>query len=206
MESNLQSLLDKIYEEGIQKSKSESDQLLSHARAEAESILRKAESEAQEILEKAKSDSKKLRESTEADLKSAKNQTLTSLQSEISNLVTKKSIEQPIKNLSIDLDFLKDLILKITENWIGSVGNRGISADQLEILIPQEQKQEFESKMQSVITGKLEGLKISGSHIKTGFQILRKDKGYRVDFTEEAMTEFFRGFLRQKTAEWLFKD
>jgi V/A-type H+/Na+-transporting ATPase subunit E len=206
MESNIQSLLDKIYEEGIQKSKSESEKILSEARREADSLISSAKVESLRIMEKAKKDSQVIKESTEADLKSAKNQTLSSLQSELTNLIIKKSVEPSIKEASLDVAFLKTIILKITENWIQSDNKAGITADQIELLIPEEKKSEFEQSLQSVISGKLDGLKLTGSSIKSGFQIIRKDKGYKLDFTDDAMKEFFKSFLRQKTAEWLFKE
>jgi V/A-type H+/Na+-transporting ATPase subunit E len=206
MESNIQSLLDKIYDEGIQKSKTESDKILAHARKEADSIISSANAESSRILEKAKKDSQIIKESTEADLKSAKNQTLNSLKSEMTNLIIKKTIDPSIKDVSLDVAFLKTIIIKITENWIQSDNKAGVTADQIELLIPEDKKSEFEKSLQSVVDNKLDGLKLTGSSIKSGFQIIRKDKGYKLDFTDDAMKEFFKSFLRQKTAEWLFKE
>lgn len=202
MESNIQVLLDKIYDEGINKSKSESEKILRQAKEEAERILNSAKQDSQKILEKSKLDAKVLRESTEADLKAAKNQTISSLHTEIANLISKKTIDSGVKSASLDVNFLKDMMLKVTESWMRS----GVGPDQMEVLIPNELKSEWESHLKSVMADKLDGLRLTGSSIKSGFQILRSDKGFRVDFTDEAMKEFFRSYLRQKTAEWLFKE
>lgn len=202
MESNIQVLLDKIYEDGIGKSKSEADRILSEARAEADRILTASKTEAQKLMEKTKQDAKILRESTEADLKTALNQTLTSLKTSIAQLIATKTIDPSIREANLDQNFLNELILRITENWMDS----GLKIDQIELLIPMDKKEAFEKSLQSLISTKLEGLKIKPAGIKSGFQIIRTDKGFRIDFTEEAMKDFFRSYLRQKTAEWLFKE
>jgi V/A-type H+-transporting ATPase subunit E len=202
MESNIQSLLDKIYEDGIEKSKSESKQILTNAQEEARKIVLEATEKSQKILEKARQEVRILKESTEADLRTSLSQSIHSLKSQIIDLLVSENLDKPIHDLTSDPQFLKDLILTVTEAWI----QKGISPDQIELILTKEMKSKLESELKSNIITNLEGMTIGSGEIKSGFQIVRNDKGFRLDFTEEAIKGFFQKFLRKKTAEWLFEE
>lgn len=200
MESTLKTLIDKIYDDAIAKAKLDADKIIENAKKESQYILQSAQEEANQILEKAKIESKILKESTEADLKNAKTQTLVTLKNEIKNLISKQILDSSIKELNMNLEFLKDLIMKITDYWL----KNGVLPENIELIIPENKKQEWETILKSNILQKLNGLKITYTGIKSGFQIKREDLGFCLDFTEEAMKEFFKLFLRKKTEEWLF--
>jgi V/A-type H+-transporting ATPase subunit E len=201
MESNIQSLLDKIYLDGIEKAKIDTVNLVNQAESDAKKILDDAQNKANKILEQAKADSKMIHESTIADLNKAVSQSLGSLKLEITNLISDKLISQPIRDLSLDVQFIKEIILTICKEWIQD----GASSDKIELLLPEEQLEKFESVLKMEILSDLNGLEIQPlPHLKTGFIIHRKDKGYQLNFSEDALHSFFQSFLRTKTKEWLF--
>lgn len=202
MESNIQSLLDKIYEDGIEKSRSESKQILTDAQEEARKIILQAREQSIKILEKANQEARVLKESTEADLRSSLSQSIRSLKSQIVELLVSESLDSDISTLSRDPQFLRDLILIVTEAWV----QKGISPDQIELILPNDMKSKLESELKSNIHKNLEGMRIGSDTLSSGFQILRVDKGFRLDFTEDAIKGFFQKFLRKKTAEWLFAE
>lgn len=201
MESNIQSLLDKIYLDGIEKTRIETVNLVNQAESDAKRILEDAQNRAKKILDQANLDSKMIHESTIADLNKAMSQSLGSLQLEITNLISDKLLSQPIQDLSLDVQFIKEIILTICREWIQD----GASSSKIELLLPKELLEKFEFVLKKEILADLDGIKIQPlPHLKTGFIIHRKDKGYQLDFSEEALHSFFQTFLRSKTKEWLF--
>lgn len=200
MQSNIQGLLDKIYQEGIEKTRSEADEILAQARAEASRIREAARDEANRTLDKATKEAKLLKESTEADLRTAMRQALVSLKAEITDLISHKTLDGDVREVSTQTEFLGKLVQTVTQAWI----SQGVSPDQIELIIPADMRTEWESILRSKIQSQLDGLVLKPAGIPSGFQIQRKDKGFRLDFTEDALKEFFKKFLRQKTAEWLF--
>jgi len=202
MEANIQVLIDKIYQDSIYKANSESEKIISKAREESERMIQNAIQEAEKIVEKAKSDARAIRNSTEADLKIAFAQVLSGLKAKIAELLSKKISEQYVRQLSPDIDFWKELLKTITEHWIQT----GAYPSDIEVFIPESKHSEWNSALQSLLTSNLEGLTIRISDIQSGFQIQRTDKGFRIDFTEESITEFLQSFLRQKTNELLFQE
>ncbi|WCL49067.1 hypothetical protein [Leptospira sp. GIMC2001] len=201
MEANIQGLLDKIYLDGIEKAKIEASDIISKAEAEASQIIEAAELKAKKILSQSENDSKIFHESTIADLIKAKNQTLSSLKNEILELISIKIIEKPIESLSVEVDFLREIILIITKNWMED----GTNPDHIDIHLPSSQLIKLEAALKNDLHRELQGMQIfAHSNIKSGFKIERKDKGYQLDFTMDAMESFFRNYLRNKSKEWLF--
>ena len=203
MESNIQGLLEKIYEDGIKKAEKDSSLILEEAKNEAVKIIAAAEAESSQVRERAKAEARVLRESTTADLKTAAEQTLSALKSKIQTLIIQKMLDTSIKELSLDAEFMREMILVITKSWLDS----GVLPDQIELAVPGEMKEKLEQQFQDAAASNLAGMEIrTGDDISGGFKISRNDKGYRMDFSEKALEEFFRFYLRKKTAEWLFED
>ena len=200
MEYNIQGLLDKIYEDGVTKAEKEASGIIQKAEEEAARILADAERTAAQVREKARSEVKILRESTEADLKTAADQTIASVKSRIQDNMLIDLPARAIHEAGIDPVFMKEMILLITKSWIED----GVSPDQIEVILPAGMKDKFRTQFLESAGARLDGLEFTDGDLKGGFKISRSDKGYRMDFSEKALEEFFRTWLRKKSAEWLF--
>lgn len=200
MESSIQGLLDKIYEDGIVKAEKESAQILADANQEAEKIIAEAEKNAARIREEAKEGARILRESAEADLRNAAAQAVADLKSRIQNQLIKEIVHQKIHESGMDAEFIREMITVITTTWAAS----GVLPENIEVILPEEMKAKLGEQFLSSAAASLDGIKISSGKLSGGFVIARTDKGYRTDFSEQAMEEFFRSYLKKKSDELLF--
>ena len=69
MQSKLQELTEKIFQEGVEKGNAEAQQIVENAKAEANSIIEKAKKDAAEILEDAKKKATETKTNTESEIK-----------------------------------------------------------------------------------------------------------------------------------------
>jgi V/A-type H+/Na+-transporting ATPase subunit E len=197
MNQKLQELTNKIYQEGLEKGKSEADQIVQNAKTEAEKILAKAKAEADQMRNEATKFSEELKKNTASELQMSTKQAITKIKQQISETVSNEAVKDALGKAFDDKDFVKNLILKIVDNWakIEKEGN-----DVMVALSEKDQKD-----MEQFLLGKAAG-KIKGSlsinfeeGIKSGFKIGSKDGGFLISFTDEDFMKFFKQYLRPRT-------
>lgn len=93
MAEELQSLLDKIHHDGIQKAEAERDRLLTEARKQADEILRQAQAEADKMRQNAENDSAALEKRAESAIRQAARDVMLALKSEL-----KRRLEAIVKD------------------------------------------------------------------------------------------------------------
>ena len=201
MNTKLQELTDKIYQEGIAKGNEEAEKIVADAKKEADDIVQKAKKEAEQINADARKSAKEIEESTNSELKLSAKQTLNSLKQDITNLVTSKIVEASVKNSVSDNDFFKKIIEITVQNWTQKEGS-----SELTVLLNENQEKElmdyFKNSAKSLLDS---GLEIkAGKEIKAGFQVGPKDGSYKVSFTEEDFNNYFKEYLRPRLIELLF--
>lgn len=201
MQTKLQELTDKIYQEGVQKARSKADELLDKARQEAADIVAAAQKEAQKIVEESEAKSRENARSIESDVKFSSTQALGSLKQSVSNLITLKVVEPALSSLFSDKQFLSSLLLKVVEGFVAK------GDFDLKVLLPEaELKQLDQSIKNSFATELNKGLVIEGdSRVKNGFKVGPKDGSYLIHFTENDFQNFFQAYIRSKTSELLFE-
>lgn len=201
METNIQNLVDKIYQDGVEKARNESEKILNRAREEAKSILESAKLEAENVRQQADKENENQKRAALSELHLGASQVLSDLRRRIENLISDRILKEHISQIALDSDFLKELILSITSAW---QSKNGIS--EVDLLLPETLKKKADQAFQSEIARFLEGLTIEfDSSLHGGFKISRKNDTYRLDFSDEAMIEFFKPFLRKKTSEFLMQ-
>jgi len=198
MENKLQELTEKIYAEGIQKAENEKKEILEKAKNEAGGIVQNAKTEAEKIIEKANEQAEEIKKNVNAELKLSTNQAISSIKQKISDLVTFKSIDEPVAEAYQDKDFVKNLITTLIKDW--SAGG-GVS-----LILPEKEKNELgkflEGKQNEILK---EGLDLGyDSEITAGFKIGPADGSYRISFTDEDFSNFLKAYLRPRTNQLLY--
>jgi V/A-type H+-transporting ATPase subunit E len=202
MDNRLQELTDKIYQEGVNKGKEEADKILESAKSEAEEIVKKAKNESSEIIENAKKEAAEIRKTTESELKLSSDQTVNALKQEIVDLVSRKSIDEEASNATADDDFMEKVILEMVKNWKADA-----DVSDLKVLISEQNEKILSSGISKDIKKLMDdGLEIETSKgVKTGFVIGPKDDSYKISFTDEDFSAFFKDYLRPRLIEMLFE-
>lgn len=199
MESKLQELTQKIYQDGIEKANSEAKSLLDNAKKEAEQILADAKKEAEALKANAKKETELLAQKTNAEIKVAGEQAMSLLKQEMVAILAKNTISENVSEVVNSKELISDVV-KIVAAKMGS------EEMDLNVILPEKSQKEFETffkkEMASLLNKGME-LKFE-DRMSGGFKISPKDGSYVLSFTEDDFVNFFQSFLRPKAKKILF--
>lgn len=196
MNSRIQELTDKIYQEGIEKGNADAQKIIDNAQSQANEMRAKAKAESERILSDAQAKSDELNKNTQAELRLFAQQAIDALKTEITDLICGSIVTESVQSATADKDFMQKMILSLVTEWAKS--------DQLTIQTADAKAltDYFKSNAKNLLD---KGLKIEQTnHIKTDFAIISENKGYKLSFGEEELVAYFKEFLRPKLIEMLF--
>lgn len=196
MNTKLQELTDKIYNEGVEKGKTEAAELVAKAQKEAADIVAKAKSEAENIMNAANRNAEELKKNTQSELKLFADQSVNALRTEVANLLCGKIASDSVKAATADKGFMQGLIADLCKQWVND-GEVKIEAKDAEALTSY-----FTANAKDLLNN---GVKISEvKGLKTDFSISPAQGGYKISFGDAEFVEYFKEFLRPKLVEMLF--
>ncbi len=192
----IQELTDKIRREGVEKGQAEAAQIIEQAKVEAAKIVEQAKAQAEAITNQAKKAAGELDQNTKSELKLYMGQAVNALKSEIATLVTDRVVEQSVKKLTDDKDFLGKFTVALATEWAKNedIVISSKDADSLKTYFAREAKALLDKGV------KIE--KVNGQ--QTLFTVQPADGSYRVDFGKEELENYFKAFLRPQLIEMLF--
>jgi len=201
MDDKIRELTNKIYQEGVEKAKSDGKGIIDGAKKEAETVIVNAKKEAETIISNAKKEAEQLKNKTISELKMVSNQAKESLKQEIVNLLSNSTISDTTKKVTNDIEFVKTLIKEIVSKWDSSSKSLDLS-----LILPEKLKKDFENfvkdKSSEVLSKGVE-MKFE-SRMDNGFKIGPKDNSFILSFSDKDFLQFFQSFLKPKTKEILF--
>ena len=192
MENNkLQELTQKLYNDGLEKGRSEAERLVADAKAEAEAIAKAAQDRAEDVAKNAM---------TEITL--AGRQALSKIKAELAEAVIMKSTGAAVKNAVMDVAFVKDMLLAVANNWNSQTVEVSLVA-----LLAEEKRAELDAVMQQSAQELAKaGIEVGYSKdVKSGFKLGEKNGGYYISFTDESFDALLKEYLREKVSNMLFK-
>lgn len=199
MNAKLQELTEKIYQEGVQKGQTEAEKIIADARLEAKKIISEATSEAERQLTEAHKKSDELQKNVNSELQMAFRQTLTSLKQHVAGLIATKASAESVTAAVQSEQFLLSVLTTAAGQWQSNSG----TIVQLPESLALETRKFLEAQIARSFTG---GLTIEYvKEIRAGFIIQPSDGSYKISFTDESLTSFFKGFLRPKLVEMLYQ-
>ena len=204
MENKLQELTEKLYTVGVEKAKNEAEIIIADAQKEADRIIKNANSEAEKIISEAKNEGAELKKKIESELKLSSKQVITTIKNQVTNLVIKDLLSKDLENTLDENEFIKSLIELVVKKWDI---NEPQSTD-LHIILPKEKKNDFDKIIKAKINNLLtKGLVVNfDDNFKSGFKIAPKDNSYIINFAQEDFDNFFKTYLRAKTANLLYGE
>ena len=194
MDNKIQELTEKIYNEGVEKGRSEAERLVAEANDKAAEIVKAAEAQAQEIVAQARKAAEELNANTRSELKLYGGQAVGAMKSEIATLVTDTIVKESLGKAFKD-NLLKEVIINIAERW-NSNEHLVISTSEAE-----ELKAIFAAKAKELLDKGVEIKQVNG--VK-GFTVSPADGSYKVNFGEGEFEAFLKSFLRPQIVELLF--
>jgi V/A-type H+-transporting ATPase subunit E len=197
MEHNIDQLTEKIYQEGIEKGKQEGKQIVEQAKSQAAEILKKAEQDADKIKVKAQQEAENLKNNTLSEIKLAGDQSISALKQKIKDLISENILDKKIRDLFVNEEFLKTIILEIIKDWDVSQG--------MNVTLSKNVEAKLSETFEASVIKAAKGLIINfDNRLKGGFKINESGSSYQLAFSDEDFIEFFKPFLRKKAEEILF--
>jgi len=190
MEMQLNSLINKIKQDGIIEAKKKAEEIIGQAEEKKKAVLQEAEGKARLIIKEAEERAERIKDNSQKAIAQAVRDVTLSLKDEIKNLfggILKKEIQHVLSD-----DVVKEVILRIAEGW---------SKDReagFEVSLSQQDK----GRIEKLVLSKLKGELASGitfkvnPNINKGLYVSKKGEDFHYDFTDEAILEILKEYLR----------
>ena len=203
MENNkLQELTQKLYNDGLEKGRSEAERLVAEAKEQAAKIVADARAEAEAINKTAELRAEDVAKNAMPEITLAGRQAVSKIKTELAEAVIMKSTGEAVKAATMDAAFVKDMLLAVAQNWNSNTADVSLKA-----LLPEEKRAELDAAMQKSATELLKaGVEVGYSKdVKTGFKLGEKNGGYYISFTDESFDALLKEYLREKVSNMLYK-
>ncbi len=204
MENKLQELTQKLYTTGIEKAQKEAEIIIAEAQKKADGIILNASNEAATIISKAKNESEELKTKIESELKLSSKQVISTIKNQVTNLIVQDMLTKDIEKSLSDNDFIKTIIELMVRKWQPD----DAESIELQIILPEKEKGNFNTYIKEKISHLLKkGLEVNfEDNFKSGFKIAPKDNSYIINFANEDFDNFFKTYLKAKTANLLYGE
>lgn len=204
MQSKIQELTDKVYNEGVSKGKEEAERIIADAKKEAGKIISHAKKESESLIEDAKKKSEELKKNTETEIRLSSKQIINKVKQNITEIIFAKIIETPVKEAVNDKEFIASTISKIIENWKPQQS----TGFELSLILPEKDKKELDKFIKEKAGKALnEGVEVNFEKgLESGFQIAPKDGSYKVSFSEQEFENFFKEYMKPRLVDLLYGE
>ncbi|MBR7105163.1 MAG: hypothetical protein IKC65_09470 [Lentisphaeria bacterium] len=197
MAEELQSLLEKIRTDGIEKAEAQRDKILSSARAEAEEIIKKAEAEAARLLETASAEAESVRVRAENSIRQAARDIVLKLKAELEMRLS-RAVSASVK-AAMTPEFMGELIRDLAKEFATDPDKK------VTILASERDAQMLEEIVRDTLGGSFrQAPQVFGdASVKSGMQISFGENEVFYDFSAEAITELIGSYTGEKLARIL---
>jgi len=204
MNTSVQELTNKIYQEGVEKAEKQGEIIIQEAREKAIQIVESAEQKSKEILRQAEKNALEIKARNEAEMKLASRQVLGDLKQRITDLVIFKITHPAVADALKDTEFIQDLISKIFDVWVQQIGQ----AEDLHLILPSEDQSNYDTFLENSVVSLLKkGARVSYDHkLGSGFQIMHEGEGFKISFTEKDFQNYFKMFSKSRIYTLLFGE
>lgn len=194
MAEELQSLIDRIHKDSIEKGDKEAADIIKKANEKAAATIAAAEEKAKQFEAKAKAAAESFEQSSRKTLEQAARDVLITVSKGVESLFEKLVLD------SVQAAYTPDTIEKLLQQLVDS---KSVDAEGLVVGVSDADQ----AALAAFIRGKFSEKTTSGVEIKTdneiikGFTVSSKGTDVYTDFTDKAIAEVLMKFLRPQLAE-----
>ncbi len=195
MSEELQSLLERIQKDAVEKSETEAEAIIAKAEETAKNTVVAAEEKAKNIIEQAEKEAESFRARAEKSLEQSARDVILSV-GETFNATISAIVQKDVKD-SMNTDTVKKMLLVIAENYFKQ------NAGSIELLLNPEQQKELVNTFMAELADNIKsGIELkSDESIVSGFRVAVKDDKVEHDFTAEAIADALSQLLRPELAD-----
>lgn len=195
MEVQLQEIIDKIRDEGIEVAQSKAAAIAEDAERKRREIVAAAKEEAERIVLDAQSERARMVQAGEAALQQAGRDLLLKLKGRIENLF-RSVVEEAAVEAGTGAG-LADTVAAVVAKWKPDA--------EIDVLVSEKEFAQLEKKLKSALSDRLKsGVELKTSpRVSSGFRVVERDGGAYVDFTDAGIAEALYELLGPRLSEIL---
>ena len=196
MDSQIQALTEKVYQEGVLKGEQEAAKILADAQAQAEQVERDARARAEQIIAEAQRSASELKSNTERELKLNASKLIEATKASIVDVLAGRIAGDSVQALTANPELLQRVVLEIAKGFDLKHGVE-ITSSQAE-----ELKAYFAQNAKSLLEEGLTIKQVAGK--ATQYTIRPQNGSFKVEIGEQEFVELFKSILRPQLAQELF--
>ncbi len=196
MDSQIQALTEKVYQEGVLKGEQEAAKILADANAQAEQIERDARARAEQIIAEAQRSASELKSNTERELKLNASKLIEATKASIVDVLAGRIAGDSVQALTANPELLQRVVLEIAKGFDLKHGVE-ITSNQAE-----ELKAYFAQNAKALLEEGLTIKQVAGK--ATQYTIRPQNGSFKVEIGEQEFVELFKSILRPQLAQELF--
>ena len=196
MDSQIQALTEKVYQEGVLKGEQEAAKILADANAQAEQVERDARARAEQIIAEAQRSASELKSNTERELKLNASKLIEATKASIVDVLAGRIAGDSVQALTANPELLQRVVLEIAKGFDLKHGVE-ITSSQAE-----ELKAYFAQNAKALLEEGLTIKQVAGK--ATQYTIRPQNGSFKVEIGEQEFVEFFKSILRPQLAQELF--
>lgn len=196
MDSQIQALTEKVYQEGVLKGEQEAAKILADANAQAEQVERDARARAEQIIAEAQRSASELKSNTERELKLNASKLIEATKASIVDVLAGRIASDSVQALTANPELLQRVVLEIAKGFDLKHGVE-ITSSQAE-----ELKAYFAQNAKALLEEGLTIKQVAGK--ATQYTIRPQNGGFKVEIGEQEFVELFKSILRPQLAQELF--
>lgn len=196
MDSQIQALTEKVYQEGVLKGEQEAAKILADANAQAEQVERDARARAEQIIAEAQRSASELKSNTERELKLNASKLIEATKASIVDVLAGRIAGDSVQALTANPELLQRVVLEIAKGFDLKHGVE-ITSNQAE-----ELKAYFAQNAKALLEEGLTIKQVAGK--ATQYTIRPQNGSFKVEIGELEFVELFKSILRPQLAQELF--
>lgn len=196
MDSQIQALTEKVYQEGVLKGEQEAAKILADANAQAEQVERDARARAEQIIADAQRSASELKSNTERELKLNASKLIEATKASIVDVLAGRIAGDSVQALTANPELLQRVVLEIAKGFDLKHGVE-ITSSQAE-----ELKAYFAQNAKVLLEEGLTIKQVAGK--ATQYTIRPQNGSFKVEIGEQEFVELFKSILRPQLAQELF--
>ena len=196
MDSQIQALTEKVYQEGVLKGEQEAAKIIADANAQAEQVERDARARAEQIIAEAQRSASELKSNTERELKLNASKLIEATKASIVDVLAGRIAGDSVQALTANPELLQRVVLEIAKGFDLKHGVE-ITSNQAE-----ELKAYFAQNAKALLEEGLTIKQVAGK--ATQYTIRPQNGSFKVEIGEQEFVELFKSILRPQLAQELF--
>ena len=196
MDSQIQALTEKVYQEGVLKGEQEAAKILAAANAQAEQVERDARTRAEQNIAEAQRSASELKSNTERELKLNASKLIEATKASIVDVLAGRIAGDSVQVLTANPELLQRVVLEIAKGFDLKHGVE-ITSSQAE-----ELKAYFAQNAKALLEEGLTIKQVAGK--ATQYTIRPQNGSFKVEIGEQEFVELFKSILRPQLAQELF--